>query len=238
MWVDIAGDPGAVAAFYPALFGWRVERGVCHLGDRAIAGIRPGRQRGWVPSLPVDDLADAAARLVRAGGRLGADGLVTDPFGAVFGLAEQDDGAYEPGAPVWVEHRGRDPKLTRRFYQDAFGYLCQHAGPAGYVTFQARTGGLAIGGLGQATLGQATRDQATRGQGKWITYFSVADTDDAAETVLALGGRVKTAPADSDFGRVATVADNQGVAFVLVSAVRSGPSLLNQTDKPIVTICG
>jgi predicted enzyme related to lactoylglutathione lyase len=228
MWVDIAGDPGAAAAFYPALFGWRVERGVCHLGDRPVAGIRTGRDRGWVPSLPVGDVADVRDRIVRAGGRLGADGLVTDPFGAVFGLADHDEQAYEPGAPVWVEHRGRDPKQARNFYQDAFGYLCQQAGPAGYVTFQARTGGLALGGLGRAAGGAA----------KWITYFSVADTDDAARTVLALGGRVERAPEDCEFGRVATVADNQGVAFVLVSAVPSGPGLLTQTDKPIVTICG
>ncbi|TDP98049.1 VOC family protein [Labedaea rhizosphaerae] len=227
MWVDIAGDPGAAAAFYPALFGWRVERGVCHLGERAVAGIRPGRHRGWVPSLPVDDVADARQRVLRAGGRLGADGLVTDPFGAVFGLAGPDEEAYEPGAPVWVEHRGREPEQARTFYQEAFGYLCQHAGPAGYVTFQA-PGGLAIGGLGRAA----------RGRAEWVTYFSVADTDDATETVLALGGRVKTAPEDSDFGRVATVADNQGVAFVLVSTARSGSGLLTQTDKPIVTICG
>jgi predicted enzyme related to lactoylglutathione lyase len=228
MWVDIAGEADAVAAFYPVLFGWRVERGVCHLGARPVAGIRPGRHRGWVPSLPVDDVADARQRILRAGGRVGSDGLVTDPFGAVFGLTEQDAENDEPGAPVWIEHRGREPQQARGFYQEAFGYLSQHAGPAGYVTFQARTGGLAIGGLGRAA----------RGQSRWVTYFSVADTDEAAEAVLGLGGRVKTAPADSDFGRVATVADNQGLAFVLVSAARSGASLLNQTDKPIVTICG
>jgi hypothetical protein len=234
MWVDIAGDPGAAAAFYPALFGWRLgERGVCYLGERAVAGVKQssGKPR-WVPSLPVDDVDDARNRVVRGGGRVAADGVIIDPFGARFALAGQGEGQHEgpdePGAPVWVEHRGRELAGTTQFYQDAFGYLCQHAGPAGYVTFQARTGGLAIGGLGHAP----------RGRARWVTYFSVADTDDSAATVLALGGRVRTQPEDTDFGRVATVADNQGVAFVLVSAVRSGSSLLNQTDKPIVTTCG
>jgi uncharacterized protein len=230
MWVDIAGDPGAAAAFYPALFGWRLgAHGVCYLGERAVAGVKQTTAKPrWVPSLPVDDMNDARARVVRGGGRVAADGVVTDPFGAAFRLAGPDEGPDEPGAPVWVEHRGRDLAEARRFYQDAFGYLCQHAGPAGYVTFQARTGGLAIGGLGHAP----------RGRAKWVTYFSVADTDDSAETVLALGGRVRTQPEDTDFGRVATVADNQGVTFVLVSTVRSGSNLLTQTDKPIVTICG
>ncbi|MFG2983210.1 hypothetical protein ACGFYQ_18500 [Streptomyces sp. NPDC048258] len=72
-------DPGAAAAFYTALVGPAAE-------DYTYVSSPRAR---WVPHLGVPDLAEAERQACAAGARLAAPGVLTDPWGAVFGLAEQ-----------------------------------------------------------------------------------------------------------------------------------------------------
>src|SRR5690606_1539756 len=53
----------------------------------------------------------------------------------------------------------------------------------------------------------------------WLTYFTVADADDAADHVVHLGGQVLKPARDSAHGRVATVADPEGARFALLQPV-------------------
>jgi predicted enzyme related to lactoylglutathione lyase len=50
----------------------------------------------------------------------------------------------------------------------------------------------------------------------WWTYFEVPDADAACRRVGELGGRVLRPPADSPYGRLAAVADDQGATFLVV----------------------
>lgn len=50
----------------------------------------------------------------------------------------------------------------------------------------------------------------------WMTYFEVADTDEAAQHVVELGGHILQQPREGSSGRVATVADPEGAAFTIV----------------------
>ncbi|MER6978629.1 VOC family protein, partial [Streptomyces carpinensis] len=69
-----------------------------------------------------------------------------------------------------------------------------------------------IHGLGRAL----PRDRGPH----WMTYFEVADTDDAAGRVAGLGGQVLSPARDTVHGRVAMVADPEGARFALVSSPR------------------
>lgn len=48
----------------------------------------------------------------------------------------------------------------------------------------------------------------------------MADVDEAAAEVERLGGRVTQPPWDTEFGRMAAVTDNQGVAFMVMADPR------------------
>ena len=47
----------------------------------------------------------------------------------------------------------------------------------------------------------------------WMSYFAVADADEAVRKVTAGGGTVDSGPADSPYGRSAAVRDPFGVPF-------------------------
>jgi predicted enzyme related to lactoylglutathione lyase len=54
----------------------------------------------------------------------------------------------------------------------------------------------------------------------WMTYFQVADTDEAVERLVGLGGHVLTPARESVHGRVATVSDPEGARFALLQRPR------------------
>jgi uncharacterized protein len=109
-------DPDAGAAFYQGLFGYEVyelpaDPGAMHLmlssGDylRASANTLPSKAAGihphWLDYVRVTDAEQSVAKAVALGGRVlvkpqldrhgGKIAVVTDPFGAPFGLFEWSD---------------------------------------------------------------------------------------------------------------------------------------------------
>jgi uncharacterized protein len=223
-WVDLGTDDEPTAlSFYGKLFGWTGGR----LDGRRVAGIGPvaqDRPAGWTTYLAVPDADAAAGRVTAAGGRVltgpadlaGAArvAIAADPAGAVFGLwqARAHTGgqlANEPSALVWNEQHSADLEGSKRFYAAVFGHTfddtVDETGTRPYAMFKVED--QIAGGLGVL---------ADDGAPGWRTYFEVADADAACRRVRELGGRVLRPPADSPYGRLAQVTDDQGAMFLVV----------------------
>jgi len=57
---------------------------------------------------------------------------------------------------------------------------------------------------------------AVDGPSHWSAYIMVADSDAAATRAVALGGSEATAPTDTPYGRLVTIADPAGVPLKLM----------------------
>jgi uncharacterized protein len=227
--------------FYGALFGWEFRPGPQQLGPyvRAlldgyeVAGIGqlpPDRRLpvAWTPYLASDDV-DVTAETVRlCGGTIGVGPLDaaeagrlaigSDPSGAVFGIwqAAEHQGTGltgVPGTPAWNELLTFESVSVAKFYETVFGHDEEAVVSADfdYLTLQIEGRPVAgIHGVGHPL----PRDRGPH----WITYFEVADADDAVDRLVDLGGHVLSPPKDSAHGRVATVADPEGARFSLIES--------------------
>lgn len=241
-----ADDTGEAGAFYAALFGWDVRAGppaasdcvMCLKRGRAVAGIGP--QRGlpavegaatgppsWTTYIASAGADETAARIEAAGGRImlgpadvaqaGRMALAADPAGAVFGIwqARAHPGAGlagEPGALCWHENLTRDFEGSKAFYRAVFGYEYGDMSDGAFKYATLKVGGAEAGGIGELDDSYPAGAPA-----HWSVYFAVGDLDAALAAVTAGGGSVAHAPWDTPYGRTATVADNQGAVFSLVS---------------------
>ncbi|MFF7442171.1 VOC family protein [Streptomyces sp. NPDC008122] len=234
----------ATQEFYRTLFGWEFIPGPQQLGPyvralldgREVAGIGqlpPDRHLriAWTPYLAADD-ADETAETIRCcggtvavgpldAGEAGRLAICSDPTGAVFGVwqAEAHHGtaaAGPPGTPVWNELLTYETSATGKFYRMVFGYEVEPVVSAEHDYATLRVAGepvASLHGVGNAL----PRDRGPH----WMTYFEVADTDEAARLVQELGGHVLRAPREGQAGRLAVVADPEGAVFTLVrSAAR------------------
>ncbi|MEU9759927.1 VOC family protein [Streptomyces sp. NPDC047985] len=225
--------------FYAALFGWEFAPGPDHLGPyvrasiggKVIAGIGQLRSErplpvAWTTYLATDD-ADATAELIRScggtvavgpldAGEAGRLAIAADPAGAVFGIWQAAahlgtalSGAH--GTPVWNELLTRETSTVCKFYQTVFGYEAEAAVSTDFDYQTLRLEGRPVAslhGVGHAL----PRDRGPH----WMTYFEVADTDEAARRVVELGGYILQPPREGTSGRVATVSDPEGAAFTIV----------------------
>jgi len=204
-------------------------RGHCHGQEVAGIGQMPPDRHlsvAWTPYLASDDV-DQTAETVRAcGGTVGVGPLdaadagrlviASDPSGAVFGIwqaaAHLGTGITGvPGTPAWNELLTRESASVAKFYQAVFGYEEKAVDSADldYVTLHVEGRPVAgIHGIGRALPGD-------RGA-HWMTYFEVADTDDATTRITDLGGHILTPPHDSPHGRTATVTDPEGAMFSVI----------------------
>ncbi|MEU1703446.1 VOC family protein [Streptomyces pseudogriseolus] len=233
----------ATEQFYGALFGWEFRPVARPLGPyvraeldgRPVAGIGvlpPDRRLpvAWTPYFASDDV-DVTAEAVRScGGTVGvgpldaADAgrlaLASDPSGAVFGIWQSADGAApaatgRPGTPAWNELATYETTNVAKFYETVFGYDEDPVVSADLDYVTLRLDGRPVTGV--HGLGNALpRDRGPH----WTTYFTVADTDDAAAQVLDYGGQILAGPRNTEHGRVATVADPDGARFAVVRTPR------------------
>ena len=106
----------------------------------------------------------------------------------------------------------RDFDANKAFYHAVFGYEYDDmsSGEFHYATF--RTSGDSIGGIGSIDDAQVPADIPAH----WMTYFTVADADDAVATATSLGGHVMRPAWDTPYGRMAILSDNQGAVFALM----------------------
>lgn len=239
-WVDLAVDDFDKArTFYSELLGWEVPDGLADFGGystatkdgRTVAGLMPKmdpQQPGaWTTYLATDDIGIAVAKVRDAGGQviaepmavadLGHMAVAVDVGGAFFGLwqAGLHTGfqlANEPGAVIWTENYSRSLRDNLAFYASVAGWEYDDMSGEGYQYAAFKVDDHLAGGIGQQ--GDDTPADVPPG---WSVYFDVADTDLAVETVRRLGGAVLREPWDTEFGRMASVTDDQGAAFMLMA---------------------
>ena len=243
-WVDLGvSDIPLAIGFYSGIFGWEVQQGgpetggyaIAHLDGRTVAGIGPkmgppDTPTVWTMYLATDDADATAAKIKSAGGHLlmdpmdvmdaGRMAIAADITGAAFGIwqARAHTGvglANAPGALTWNEHFSHDFEGAKAFYAAVFGYEYGDMSGDGFTYATLLLNGHEVGGIGAYPPG--TQDMPAA----WSTYFGTADTDKSVEQVTSRGGSIVRPAADSPYGRVATVADDQGAAFNLISTATS-----------------
>lgn len=122
--------------------------------------------------------------------------------------------ANPDGTPIWYELATPDADAAQRFYAEVVGWSVAPFGDGegeteGYHVLTAPDGNGA-GGI-------MTPPEGTQLEPGWYSYIGVQDVDGAAEKVKQLGGAVLIGPMDiPDVGRVALVADPQGVPFYVM----------------------
>jgi uncharacterized protein len=240
-WVDLqTTDQSAAKQFYAGLFGWTYDDqampegggvySMAMLGDQTVAAIAPqppdmaaaGAPPMWNTYLAVDNVDDAVAKVVAAGGQVamqpfdimdaGRMAFVMDPSGAGVALwqANQHIGATlvnEPGTVTWNELVTSDPSATK-FYEQVLGMTTStmDMGQGEYTLFNV--GGQMVGG--------STPPQMEGVPNHWYVYFAVADADATAAKAKELGGAVLAEPFDTPVGRMAAVRDPQGAVFSII----------------------
>jgi predicted enzyme related to lactoylglutathione lyase len=238
-WAELgAPDTAKARTFYSNVFGWRVQPGaletgghsVADISGRAAAGVgskagRPDATTMWLTYLATSDVSATAAKIKGAGGHLviepmdvmdvGLMAVAVDSAGAVFGVWQvgASGGAQivnEPGAMCWNEQLSWDFEGSRAFYGAVFGYeYGDTGGGLSYATF--RVNDRDVGGIGGLHAGVPADTPAA-----WRVYFGAADTDASVARVQANGGSVIREPIDHPYGRMSTVADDQGAVFSLL----------------------
>ncbi|MFI7382534.1 VOC family protein [Streptomyces sp. NPDC049813] len=242
VWADaMFPDLEAAKAFYTELFGWTFDPGAEEFGDYTQARTAGGKRVGALaPQMPgmdpapaawnlyfaTPDAAAAAERIKSAGGTLAMEPMrvgdfgtmvtAQDPAGCWFsvwqpGTHEGFEAVNEPGAFCWAEVTTRDAASTDAFFTSVFPYEVKKMADE-HVDFDVwQLGGAPVLGRLRMT------DEFPAHVPSYVNvYFVVDDCDAALDTVRNLGGAVHFGPADSPFGRFASVADPQGAAFTVI----------------------
>jgi len=132
------------------------------------------------------------------------------------------------GTVWWSEIMSADPARTRAFYTSVAGWTektvaaadtsrAPNPGEAEYTLFLRN--GVEVAGASRIDTGDT--DDMRPG---WLTYIEVANVDDAVIEALKNGGRILKAPFDdASTGRMAVVADPDGIPVGLVTPKASAP---------------
>lgn len=238
-WIDlIAPDVDAARAFYQAVFGWEYDIGgpefggytTARLGQRATAGLMgnqpdaPPMPAAWGLYFATDSIDADVARAVELGakvvypamavGSFGSMATCEDPTGAVFSLWQAGSHVgtqvtEEPGSMAWCELYASDAKQARDFYTALLGATADPM-PGGVEYYVLKHGETMLGGIMQIDPSWGDFHP------QWITYFSVANVDEAVAIVTQHGGKIMGNIDDSPFGRIAALTDPSGAAFKIV----------------------
>lgn len=233
-WIDLTtSDVEASRRFYSEVFGWVAEEprpefggyfqftknGIPVAGCMSAMADMPVKDQ-WMTHLCTDDvqrtLKDAADQggVVAFGpdpvGDLGYMSMVIDPSGAAIGAwqpvtFEGFGLLFAPGAPCWHELHTSDYDAVIPFYRDVFKWTTNTV--SDIAEFRYTT--LADGERFLAGIADSRDELARSGSSYWTLYLG-AEPDEACAQIEKLGGRVIDGPADTDFGRIATVTDLQG----------------------------
>ena len=185
----------------------------------------------WMTYLATSDADATAAKIKGAGGHIvseamdvmgvGRMAVAVDPAGAVFGIwqARAFPGAQivnESGAMRWNEQMSRDFEGSKAFYAAVFDYEYGDISGDGFSYATFKVDGRDVGGIRDLHAGVPADTPAG-----WRVYFGAADTDATVAQVQANGGSVIREPIDHPYGRMSTVADDQGAVFSLVGVKAS-----------------
>jgi predicted enzyme related to lactoylglutathione lyase len=243
LWYELmTTDLSAAERFYTAVVGWTSAPFTGapqpyivfnRSGGTAVGGVmtRPDDLHAppfWAMYVGVPRLEDAAAQIVRLGGRecspvidvptVGRMQMMQDPQGATFYIyepvtAEQPpEAAAEVGEASWHELMTTDAPAAMRFYSEVFGWQPSEAldmGPLGTYQMFNRPHGM-IGGM------MNKPPEMAHVPPNWQIYFRVPDITAAIDCISANGGRILNGPMEVPGGdRVVNAMDPQGAAFSL-----------------------
>ena len=246
-WIDLGvPDTAAAAAFYGALFGWRLQDAGPDSGgygffthDGATVGaIGPlpeeGARPAWTVYFQTSDADATAEAVAKAGGTVrvapfdvfeeGRTAAFTDPTGAQFGIWQPGDTAgleavSRPGSLAWTELQTSDVSAAKGFYTDVFGWQVRDEPMSGFTYTVARPRG---GGDGsdQAGMMQMSLEMAAGGAtSMWQPYFEAADCDAVSAKAAELGATVYMAGETVEgVGRLAAFTDPIGAAFSIITS--------------------
>lgn len=125
------------------------------------------------------------------------------------------------GSFVWYELLTADPDAAAAFYGEVLGWTAASADQPGvdYRLFSANGTPVA----GHMKLPDAAEEAGMRSG--WLGYIGVGDVDASVDEIVAAGGRVHMAAMDMPgVGRMALVADPQGVPFYVMRGASEEPS--------------
>ncbi len=223
-------DPAAAAAFYGALFGWKISELTVMgmtirrltLGDTVLGAIMPfdaklGFPSHWVPYMQAASVDDTCRRVSELGGEVcmgamdippGRFALANDPTGALFSpftpkqpIADTPVPA-PPGAFCWDELLTPDPKAAAAFYTALLGWgqRTEPMADGKPYTVLTRDGAPAAGVMAMP--------RGATFKPSWLPYIAAADVDEAAARARSLGATITTEPAEvPGIGRFAVLAD-------------------------------
>lgn len=127
--------------------------------------------------------------------------------------------ADRSGSFIWYELMTTDPDAASAFYGPLMGWtITAHSSPeAGgmdYRMIQRSDGGMAGGVL------KLTEDMKSHGARPcWMPYLQVADVDAEVSAIEKEGGRVLMPAMDLDVGRIAMLADPQGIPIYIMKPI-------------------
>jgi predicted enzyme related to lactoylglutathione lyase len=239
-WVEIVqAEPEAAQRFYAGLFGWEFvggeEYAVARLRGRDVAGIAalpaPDVPQAWFTHVRVEDVDQAAARVMDAGGTVvtapvdaepaGRLAVVADPAGAQLclwqaGIREGARVVNEASAWSMSALQTPDPKAAGVFYEAAFGWVSEPWGPITLFRLPGYVGGEPAQPVPRDVVAVMLATDAAAG---WSVDFWVADVEVAVSDAARLGGCVIAAPFDRPPFRSAVLADPGGATFSISERV-------------------
>jgi predicted enzyme related to lactoylglutathione lyase len=245
-WFELATpNLDAAKTFYHQLLGWSSSDSpmgpdevyvMFHQNNLSMGGAyritEPMEARGirphWMIFFATPDLESSCRNIVALDGTItvepmqigehGRMAVATDPEGAVFSLwepaANPGVAAYgDPFTVCWSELATRDANAASNFYRAVFAWDTRpspNSPSTLYLEFSAA--GLPVGGILQMT--HAWGDIPPH----WSVYFLVPNVDASVQLLQQLGGFLRHGPFEAPgVGRIAVVADPQGVHFYLIT---------------------
>jgi predicted enzyme related to lactoylglutathione lyase len=250
-WIDLqTSDLDRARHFYGTVFGWTSDDPNPDFGNYVnfrkdgvlVAGLMRADDQApvsdiWSVYLATDDAEKTTQQAIGAGaqvivppmtvGDMGTMGFVIDPTGAAVGLWQPGSHrgfgrVAEPGAPSWWELLTRDYPGALTFYRDAFGWRTQTLSDTDEFRYSVQVDADGEGQL--AGVMDAGTWLPPEVPPHWGVYLGVADTDEAVEKIVDLGGSVMQPAQDTPFGRIAHVTDPMGANLRLVAANEQMPA--------------
>ncbi len=241
-WTDLwTSDVEGSRKFYAELFGWEAQEpspefggyfmftrnGVPIAGGMGDMGDMKA-DNSWKVYLATDDVGKTVEAATGEGARvvappmaitdLGSQAVIVDPTGAGLGIWQA--GTFpgftvlsEHGAPSWFELLTRDHAGAVAFYRSVFRWDTSTVSDSDefrYTVMRDPSGDGELAGIMDASTFLSEGEPSN-----WSVYWQTDDIDAVVGTATALGGSVPTAPRDTPYGRLATVADPAGASFKL-----------------------
>ncbi|MEJ2595615.1 MAG: VOC family protein [bacterium] len=240
VWHDLAThDPATAIEFYSDVFGWEFEsfdtdKNVYYVISNngvPIGGIfkladKYGKVAEWISSLSVDNVDDAIAYNLSAGGKTifkkttfkgrGETALVQDPQGAFIAFLHSESGDPQPtkagnieiNSWFWNELWTTDLNGSLEFYQKLTAGKAKEVkdSKVPYYVFQKN----------ERTFSGAIGNPVEGARSSWMPYIKVKDVEETLKKAKAAGAYVMMEPNPSiRKGTVAVLIDPTGGQFTI-----------------------